>query len=174
MPHGAHRAGTAPAGGGPAGQALDERELAGLRTGWEDLPALLRGEPPKPGSSTPPLPGFEALGPDAAAAPQWEQADLPGLQVERSREFGESYLALSRWHRVGLDKLLVERLPAGRESVAWARVAEVLTLARCGGQPSELGVAEQWFGVRFEFLLYDVTSTCFEGQAGRNPQAERG
>jgi transposase len=30
------------------------------------------------------------------------------------------------------------------------------------------------FGARFEFLLYDVTSTYFEGQAERNPQAKRG
>ena len=32
----------------------------------------------------------------------------------------------------------------------------------------------QWFGVRFEFLLYDVTSTFFEGAAEDNPQAQRG
>lgn len=32
----------------------------------------------------------------------------------------------------------------------------------------------QWFGVRCEFLLYDVTSTFFEGQAARNDQAQRG
>lgn len=31
-----------------------------------------------------------------------------------------------------------------------------------------------WFGVRFEFLLYDVTSTFFEGQALRNTKAARG
>ncbi len=31
-----------------------------------------------------------------------------------------------------------------------------------------------WFGVRFEFLLYDVTSTFFEGQALRNAKAARG
>lgn len=31
-----------------------------------------------------------------------------------------------------------------------------------------------WFGVRFEFLLYDVTSTYFEGQAARNEKAARG
>ena len=30
------------------------------------------------------------------------------------------------------------------------------------------------FGSRFEFLLYDVTSTYFEGQCPRNPQAQRG
>jgi transposase len=32
----------------------------------------------------------------------------------------------------------------------------------------------EWFGVNFEFLLYDVTSTYFEGEAERNPQAQRG
>ncbi len=31
-----------------------------------------------------------------------------------------------------------------------------------------------WFGVRFEFLLYDVTSTFFEGQAEGNALAARG
>jgi transposase len=31
-----------------------------------------------------------------------------------------------------------------------------------------------WFGVEFEFLLYDVTSTYFEGQALRNRKAARG
>lgn len=200
---------------------LDERELAGLRGGWEDLPALLRGEPPAPRPHTSALPGFESAGPDDSAAAQWEQADLSGLRVERSRDFGESYLALSLWHRLGLDRLLAELLPEGRESVAWAHTATLLTIARFCGQPSELGVAEQWFdstalddllgldpaqinddrlyrgldrlaahkdrlcahlmeryrqwfGVRFEFLLYDVTSTYFEGEAARNPQAQRG
>jgi transposase len=31
-----------------------------------------------------------------------------------------------------------------------------------------------WFGVRFEFLLYDITSTYFEGLAERNELAARG
>lgn len=33
---------------------------------------------------------------------------------------------------------------------------------------------QSWFGVRFEFLLYDVTSTFFEGQARGNTLAARG
>ena len=33
---------------------------------------------------------------------------------------------------------------------------------------------QSWFGVRFEFLLYDVTSTFFEGQAADNAHAARG
>ena len=32
----------------------------------------------------------------------------------------------------------------------------------------------QWFGVSFEFLLYDVTSTYFEGLAEKNTKAARG
>jgi len=141
--------------------------------------------------------------------------------VERTRDFGESYLGLALWHRLKLDELLARLLPAGRESVAWSQIAALLTVARFCAQRSELGVAEhwfdttalddllgvdtalvndarlyraldqlgthkdalcahlmeryrQWFGVRFEFLLYDVTSTFFEGQAERNPQAQRG
>jgi hypothetical protein len=195
--------------------------LSGLRGGWDELPALLRGEAPAPRPHTPPLLGFESLGADASVAPQWEQADLAGLRVGRSRDFGESYLALSLWHRLGLDRLLAGLLPEGRESVAWTHVAALLTIARFCGQPSELGVAEQWFdstalddllgldsaqinddrlyrgldrlaehkdrlcahlmeryrqwfGTRFEFLLYDVTSTYFESECKRNPQAQRG
>lgn len=33
---------------------------------------------------------------------------------------------------------------------------------------------QSWFGVQFEFLLYDVTSTYFEGQALSNEKAARG
>jgi hypothetical protein len=37
-----------------------------------------------------------------------------------------------------------------------------------------LGKYRDWFGVRFEFLLYDVTGTFFEGQALKNEKAARG
>lgn len=154
-------------------------------------------------------------------SPRWERADLSGLRVERIRDFGESYLGLSLWHRLKLVEWLASLLPEGRESVAWTHTAALLTVARFCAQPSELGVAEhwydttalddllgldtlavndarlyraldklgghkdalcahlmeryrQWFGVRFEFLLYDVTSTYFEGEAAGNPQAQRG
>ena len=32
----------------------------------------------------------------------------------------------------------------------------------------------QWFGTSFDFLLYDITSTYFEGDMAGNPQAKRG
>ncbi len=37
-----------------------------------------------------------------------------------------------------------------------------------------LGKYRDWFGVQFEFLLYDVTSTYFEGLAQKNQKAARG
>ncbi|WP_342751111.1 DUF4277 domain-containing protein [Termitidicoccus mucosus] len=123
---------------------LDEAEVAGLRGGWDDLTALLRGEAPSSAAKTAGLPG---LMPAIPAAPpvQWERADVGGLRVERTRDFGESYLGLALWHRLKLDELLAALLPAGRESVAWSHMAALLTVARFCAQRSELGVAEHWY-----------------------------
>jgi hypothetical protein len=198
---------------------LDQTPCAERSGGWDDLPALLRGETPAPNPVTAALPGF-----DTERVPEparWEQADLRALRVDRPQEFGRCHLALSWWHRLGFDTLLAELMPPGREAIAWSHVAALLTVAQFCGQPSELGVAEhgyettalddllgvapdsvnddrlyraldqlgqhqdalcthlmgryrQWFGVRFKFLLYDVTSTDFEGQAEGNPLAQRG
>ena len=197
---------------------LDEQEAGALRDGWDDLPALLRGETPAARTTTSPLPGVAADEPGAA---RWKQVDVRGVRVERTRDFGEGYLGLALWHRLKLDQLLAGLLPAGREAVGWSQVAALLTVARFCAQRSELGVAEhwygttaldellgideravndarlyraldklaahkealcshlmeryrQWFGVRLEFLLYDVTSTFFEGEAADNPQARHG
>jgi transposase len=185
------------------------------RHGWEEVADLLEGRAPAPiqGQLGEPL--------SAAPRPQWTQVDLRGLRVERVREFGQVYLALSLWRRLGLHTLLHELIEPGAERVPWELTACILTLARFCGQKSELEVAERWyadsaledllgvplarindarlyrgldvllqqkdqlcarlheryqdwFGVEFEFLLYDVTSTYFEGQALRNEKAARG
>ena len=146
---------------------------------------------------------------------------LKGVRVERSRQFGEVYLALALWRGVGLEELCKRLLPAGQERVAWAKMAAVLVTARLCEPSSELHIAEDWyrrtalcdllqlgeeevnkdrlyraldrllahkaaleahlsercgelFAVQNEVLLYDVTSTYFEGQAEANPQAQRG
>ena len=184
-----------------------------VHAGWEALDDLLLG---RPSAKQLPLSG-EA----PAAAPLWCEVDVRGVRVERVREFGEVYLALSLWRRLGLHTLLQELIPSGREEVPWEQIACLLSVARFCAQPSELGVAERWyqrtaledllgvtwekvnddrlyrgldvlhehkdkltqhllkryeswFGVGFEFLLYDVTSTFFEGQMSGNPQAARG
>ena len=185
------------------------------RHGWEDIAQLLDGQGPAPQQGE--------LGKQLPEAwpTQWAQVDLKGVRVERVRDFGQVYLALSLWRRLGLHTLLAELITTGREDVPWELTACILTLARFCDQKSELEVAERWyadsaledllgvsfaqinesrlyrgldvllehkerlcghlqaryqswFGVQFEFLLYDVTSTYFEGQAKSNAKAARG
>ena len=185
------------------------------RHGWEQVADLLEGRAPAP------IQGELGQGLAAAPQPRWAQVDLEGVRVERVREFGQVYLGLSLWRRLGLHTLLREIIEPGQEEVPWELTACILTLARFCGQRSELEVAERWyaqsvledllgvslsqvnearlyrgldvvqehkerlckhllekyrdwFGVHFEFLLYDVTSTYFEGQALGNAKAARG
>jgi transposase len=146
---------------------------------------------------------------------------LKGVRVERSRRFGDVYLALALWRGLGLEEVCRRLLPTGQERVAWAKMAAVLVMARLCEPSSELHIAEDWyrrtalcdllqlgdeevnkdrlyraldrllahkaaleahlsercgklFAVQNEVLLYDVTSTYFEGLAEANPQAQRG
>jgi len=146
---------------------------------------------------------------------------LKGVRVERSRQFGDVYLALALWRGTGLAQLCERLLPAGKERVAWEKMAAVLVAARLCEPSSELHIAEDWyrrtaladllqlddaqvnkdrlyraldellvhksaleahlsqrcgelFAIQNEVLLYDVTSTYFEGQAEANPLAQRG
>jgi transposase len=146
---------------------------------------------------------------------------LKGIRIERSRQFGDVYLALALWRGTGLEDLCERLLPIGKERIAWAKMAAVLVTARFCEPSSELHIAEDWyrrtaladllqlgeedvnkdrlyraldqllmhkqaleahlskrcgelFAVQNEVLLYDVTSTYFEGQAEANPQAQRG
>jgi len=192
-----------------------EPEATQPQSDWSDIDALLEGRPPARQLHL----GEKAQ--QRQQEPLWQQVDVRGVRVERAREFGEVYLGLALWRRLGLQEFLRELLPEGRESVPWEPVACVLTLARFCAQRSELGIAESWyehtaledllgvdaaqinddrlyrgldllgarkeqlcahlmeryrdwFGVRFEFLLYDVTSSFFEGQAPANAKAARG
>lgn len=146
---------------------------------------------------------------------------LKSIRIERSRQFGDVYLALALWRGSGLAQLCEELLPAGKERVAWEKMAAVLVTARLCEPSSELHIAEDWyrrtalgdllqlddaqvnkdrlyraldellvhksaleahlsrrcgqlFAIDNEVLLYDVTSTYFEGQAEANPLAQRG
>jgi len=146
---------------------------------------------------------------------------LKGIRIERSRRFGDVYVALALWRGTGLSRLCEQLLPAGKEHVAWEKIVAVLVAARLCEPSSELHIAEDWyrrtaladllqledvqvnkdrlyrgldellvhkpaleahlsercgelFAVENEVLLYDITSTYFEGQAEGNWLAQRG
>jgi transposase len=158
---------------------------------------------------------------DDGTAGETAAVRLKSLRIERSRQFGDVYLALALWRGVGLEELCERLLPAGQERVSWAKMAAVLVTARFCEPSSELHIAEDWyrrtalcdllqlgdeevnkdrlyrgldhllvhkaaleahlsrrcgelFAIENEVLLYDVTSTYFEGLAESNPQAQRG
>src|SRR5215467_239355 len=70
---------------------------------------------------------------------------LKGICIERSRQFGDVYLALALWRGTGLEALCEQLLPIGKERVAWAKMAAVLVAARFCEPSSELHIAEDWY-----------------------------
>jgi transposase len=143
------------------------------------------------------------------------------VRVERSRSFGDVWLAWQLWRALGLDAFCETVFEDGRELVPGPEVSAILVLARLCEPSSELHIAEDWyrrtaledilgvaprfvdhmrlyrgldrllphkreleehlkhcygelFALDFDLLLYDVTSTYFEGEAKRNPMAQRG
>ena len=181
------------------------------RVGWEHIGRILDGK-------TRPS---DFLKPSQPDPPGWARVDLSRVRVERLRRFGEVYLGLALWRRLGLDQFFNEAMEPGREEIPWATMACLLVLARFCAPSSELQIAEHWFektalddllgvgpdkinedrlyraldallphrdalfahfqrtygelfGITYDLLLYDVTSTYFEGAGARNPQARRG
>jgi transposase len=153
--------------------------------------------------------------------PETIEVRVRGARVERTRDFGSVYLALTLWQALALDKLLQRVMPQGQEKISWDIVATILSLARFCEPSSELHLADTWyqrtslddllgvpaervnpdrlyrahdhllthkddiekhlkeqyttlFDAQYDLLLYDVTSTYFEGESKRNPQAKRG
>jgi len=70
---------------------------------------------------------------------------LKGIRVERSRQFGDVYLALALWRGIGLEDLCERLLSMGKERISWAKMAAVLVTARFCEPSSELHIAEDWY-----------------------------
>lgn len=149
------------------------------------------------------------------------EVNLKGVRLERLRDFGDVWLGLGLWRLLGLDVLLSDRAPPGREEVPWHIVAAILTIARFCEPSSELHIEDSWYGrtaledllgvspekvhtdrlyggldwllprkdavekhlkerlsdlfdLRYDLLLYDVTSTYFEGECRSNTMAKYG
>jgi len=185
---------------------LDEE----VRVGWEHIGDILDGKARRA--------DFFQAPPDP---PEWARVNIKALRLERPRSFGDVYLGLALWRRLRLDLFFNEAMEPGREDIAWATMACILTLARFCAPSSELQIADFWygktalddllgaapdkvneqrlyraldvllphkdglfghfqkvygelFGTTYDLLLYDITSTYFEGLCEGNPQAKRG
>jgi transposase len=185
------------------------------QTGWAQLGRNLSGKQrPSPSLFDPPHY-------DEPADDEPVLVDLRGVRLERLRDFGDVWMALGLWRLLGLDTLLADLAPAGREEIPWPVVAAILTIARFCKPSSELHIETTWyrgtaledllgvavekvhtdrlyegldwllphkpqiekhlkerlgrlFDLEYDLLLYDVTSTYFEGQCAANGLAKRG
>jgi transposase len=188
------------------------------RVGWEEIGRILDGKP---------RPQTDLFRPAEPEPPEWARVDLARVRVERLRHFGDVYIGLALWRRLGLHLFFDSVMEEGREEIGWSLVACVLGLARFCAPSSELRISEswyqktaledllgiagekinddrlyraldamlphrddlfrhlqrrygEWFGVSYDLLLYDVTSTyslrgaSFEGECKRNGRARRG
>ena len=190
----------------------------GEQQGWAKFGAHLEGEAT---ARRPQLSLFDPPRPDEPREDEPLLVKLSSVRLERTRDFGDVWLAWGLWRMLGLDELLDEWIERGREDVSWGTMAAVLAIARFCEPSSELHIADTWYrrtaleellGVRpeqvhtdrlykaldhllphkeaiethlrqrlgelfelkCELLLYDVTSTYFEGDMLGCPLAQRG
>ena len=73
------------------------------------------------------------------------QVKLSQMKLERARPYGNCWLGCELWRQLQLDQFWSEKLPEGRESVAWAQVLELLVVNRLIDPGSEFRVHRQWF-----------------------------
>ena len=73
------------------------------------------------------------------------QVKLSEMKLERARPYGNSWLGCELWRQLQLDRFWSERLPRGRESVAWPQVLELLGVNRLIDPGSEFRLHRQGF-----------------------------
>jgi transposase len=186
--------------------------------GWSKLGSHLEGKSP------PRCLQRSLFDPPRHDAPQEDEpllVKLNSIRLERTRDFGDVWLAWGLWRMLGLDEFFAARIERGREDVSWGTMAAILTIARFCEPASELHIADTWyrrtaleeflgvtpekihtdrlykaldqllphkdalerhlrnrlgelFELKCDLLLYDVTSTYFEGEMAGCPMAQRG
>jgi transposase len=73
------------------------------------------------------------------------QVKLHEMKLERARPYGNCWLGCELWRQLQLDRFWTEKLPQGREQVAWAQVLELLVVNRLIDPGSEFRLHRQWF-----------------------------
>ncbi len=111
---------------------LDKEE----RVGWEEIQRIVDGRPiPQPDL-------FECR----EDPPSWAAVDVSKVRVERLRHFGDVYLGLLLWSKLGFAEFCIKNMAEGKEEVPWSAMASILVVARLCAPSSELEIAESWYG----------------------------
>jgi transposase len=112
---------------------------------WQDL--LERFDSECQGQSVKPFRQQPLLGP-APLRPDEVDAigvKLSQMELRRPRAFGNCWLGCEIWRLLELDEFWREKLPEGREGVAWHKVIELLAVNRLVDPGSEWRLHRQWF-----------------------------
>jgi len=102
-----------------------------------------------------PLSLFPEDRPVPADAMDSVQVKLSEMKLERARPYGNCWLGCELWRQLQLDRFWSERLPRGRESVAWPQVLELLAVNRLIDPGSEFRLHRQWFDQSAMDVLLD-------------------
>jgi transposase len=95
-----------------------------------------------------------SLLPEDASVPLPDDPDVVRIRLGKvgwtnARAFGDIWLGLELWRRLGLDQIIARHLPAGRETVPPALMVAIEVISRLcvgqGGPTSEFGLAEHGY-----------------------------
>ena len=111
---------------------LDREE----RIGWEEISRIISGKPRR----------APDLFMQPEEPPSWATININRVSVERLKSFGDVYLGLLLWNKLGLADFCQDHIASSREEVPWSIMAAVLVLARFCAPSSELQIAEFWYG----------------------------
>jgi len=110
---------------------LDREE----RIGWEEIGRILDGSPISQ----------ENLFEQPEEAPSWAAININKVSVERLRHFGDIYLSLLLWNKLGFAQFCKEHMSEGKEDIPWSIMASILVIARFCAPSSELQIAQSWY-----------------------------
>jgi len=115
---------------------------ANEQDGWTQFCSHLNGEAP---ARRPERTLFDPPRRDEPGSDEPLLVKLSSIRLERTRDFGDVWLAWGLWRLLGLDDLLERLVEPGRESVSWATVAAILVIGRFCEPSSELHIADTWY-----------------------------
>ncbi len=76
---------------------------------------------------------------------EWVEIDINRVRTERSRRFGDVWLALELFKKLQLDRFFQEALTSAHAKITWVHLVAALMAARFCEPKSELHIAEHFY-----------------------------